>query len=173
MYLEPPGHILDAAAIASILAFSPQSPIMSLQSRELPGKRSVEMLLISPSASHLRHLSKNFAKHPGTDVDLLQNSFPYTQDSHILSTKEFLSHTSDLRAASEEFNATDFLDTTPYIRIVDSGLVGPQFDVPYPERVAARPKVPDAEAIWSRIYDGFRLGRMSICGLDLEPLRRD
>ena len=145
---------------------------MSLRSRESPRKRSIEVLLISPSTSTFRQLSKRHAKHPETDVDLLQNSFPYTQDSHILTSTEFLPHTSDLRAASEDFNATVFLNGTSYIRIVDPELVEPQFDVPYPERVAARPKIPEAEAIWSRIYDGFRLGRMSICGLDLEPLRR-
>lgn len=172
MYLEPPGHILDAGAMASVLAFSAQAPLMSLQSRESPSRRSVEMLLISPSTPTFRQLSKRNAKHHEKDVDLLQNSFPYTQDSHMLANARFLPHTSDLRAASEEFNATDFLDGTSYIRIVDSELVGPQYDVPYPERVAARPKVPDAEAIWSKVYDGFRLGRMSICGLDLEPLRR-
>ena len=131
------------------------------------------MLLISPSRSQALQLSKRKAKTSEIDVELLQNSFPYTQESHILDNADFLPHTSDLRAASEEFNATNFLDGTSYIRIVDSELVGPQFDVPYPERVAARPKVPDAEAIWSKIYDGFRLGRMSVCGLDLEPLRRD
>ncbi|KAF2233469.1 glycosyltransferase family 8 protein [Viridothelium virens] len=173
MYLEPPGHIFDATVMASVLAFSPQAPLMSLQSRDSPNNRSSEMLLVTPSASQYRQLSKRNAKHPETDIDLLQNSFPYAQDSHILAQADSLPHTSDLRAASEEFNATEFLDGTAYIRVVDSELAGPQYDVPYPERVAARPRVADAEAIWSRVYDGFRLGRMSICGLDLEPLRKD
>ncbi|KAI9659271.1 MAG: hypothetical protein M1821_001529 [Bathelium mastoideum] len=173
MYLQPPGHVLNAAAMASILAFSPRTPLMSLQSREVPGKRSIEMLLISPSTFYIRQLSKTLSKQANVDADLLQASFPYTQDSHLLANTVFLPHTSDLRAASETFNATEFLDTTSYIRIVDSELVGPQFDVPYSDRVAARPKAADAEAIWSRIYDGFRLGRMSICGLDLEPLGRE
>ncbi|KAL9072739.1 MAG: hypothetical protein Q9157_004999 [Trypethelium eluteriae] len=173
MYLEPPGHIFDATVMASVLAFSPQAPLMSLQSRDSPNDRSSEMLLVTPSASQYRQLSKRNAKHPETDIDLLQNSFPYAQDSHILAQADSLPHTSDLRAASEEFNATEFLDGTAYIRVVDSELAGPQYDVPYPERVAARPRVADAEAIWSRVYDGFRLGRMSICGLDLEPLRKD
>ncbi|KAL9085452.1 MAG: hypothetical protein Q9165_007602 [Trypethelium subeluteriae] len=173
MYLEPPGHIFDASVMASVLAFSPQAPLMSLQSRESPNNRSSEMLLVTPSASQYRQLSKSNAKHPETDVDLLQNSFPYAQDSHILAQADFLPHTSDLRAAPEGFNATEFLDGTAYIRVMDSELAGPQYDVPYAERVAARPRVAEAEAIWSKVYDGFRLGRMSICGLDLEPLRKD
>ncbi|KAI9706770.1 MAG: hypothetical protein M1820_004740 [Bogoriella megaspora] len=173
MYLQPPGHIFDAGSLASVLAFSPQAPLMSLQSRASPSERSLEMLLVNPSMPSYRHLATRNAKHAEDDLSLLQSSFPYTQDTHTLANAAYLPYTSDLRAATEDFNSTAFLDEASYIRIVDAELPGPEFDVPYPDRVAARPRVPDAEAIWSRVYDGFRVGRMSICGLDLEPLRRE
>jgi hypothetical protein len=172
MYLETPGHIFDAGTLASILAFSPAKPFMSLQSRQAPEQRSLEMIMIRPSISEAKKLSKKIGKNRAAEDDLIQASFPYTQDTEILASSKVLPHTSDLRIAPDDFNATFFLDSNSYIRIVDPELPGPEFDVPYPERVAARPTVPEAEAIWSRVYDGFRLGRMSICGLDLEPLRK-
>ena len=58
-----------------------------------------------------------------------------------------------------------------YIRFSDPRLPGPEYDVPWADKVAARPKNKDADWTWTKLYGEFAQMRMEICGLDLESWR--
>ena len=76
-------------------------------------------------------------------------------------------HDADQDTAAAEFNATAFLDAS-YIRFSDPKLPGPEYDVPFAEKVAARPKNKDADWTWTKLYGQFAQQRQQICGLELE-----
>lgn len=73
-----------------------------------------------------------------------------------------------LRETTDEFNATTFEQATTFVRLSDPELPGPEYDVPYADRVKLRPTNEDAQEAWSNLYERFRQQRMEVCGLDLE-----
>ncbi|KAI7137661.1 hypothetical protein KC352_g30305 [Hortaea werneckii] len=76
-----------------------------------------------------------------------------------------------LHQAAQDFNATAYLDQVSYIRFSDPKLPGPEYDVPWPQKVAARPSNKDADWTWTKLYGEFAQKRMDVCGLDLETWR--
>jgi hypothetical protein len=106
-----------------------------------------------------------------TDLDLFRKSFaaPGSLISQwSLSMGNVVYESQNLRNAIDGFNATIFEKMTTYVRLSDPELPGPEYDVPYYERVALRPSNEEARGAWERLYEKFRQRRMEVCGLDLE-----
>jgi len=106
-----------------------------------------------------------------TDLDLFRKSFaaPASLISQwSLSMGNVVYESQNLRNAIDGFNATIFEKMTTYVRLSDPELPGPEYDVPYYERVALRPSNEEARGAWERLYEKFRQRRMEVCGLDLE-----
>lgn len=107
-----------------------------------------------------------------TDVALFRQTFA-APDALIsewsLSMGNVVYESQKLRDAVDEFNATAFQDATTYVRLSDPEIPGPEYDVPYADRVQIRPKGDQAREAWERLYETFRQRRMEVCGLDLEP----
>lgn len=73
---------------------------------------------------------------------------------------------------SNTFNSTLFLSQTAYARLRDDGLRGPEFDLPPPggpQREEIWPHEGEARRAWRELYERYRVERMEVCGLDLEP----
>ncbi|KAF1808528.1 hypothetical protein P152DRAFT_462391 [Eremomyces bilateralis CBS 781.70] len=68
---------------------------------------------------------------------------------------------------SGAFNATEFMQNTAFVRIMDAGLPGPEYDVPRTEMLKAKPWG-EAGMVWESMYERFRAHRMDVCGLELE-----
>lgn len=77
-----------------------------------------------------------------------------------------------LRDAADGFNLTAFEGETTYVRLSDPELPGPEYDVPYADRVRIRPNDEQAREAWEKLYERFRQRRMEVCGLDLEYWER-
>jgi hypothetical protein len=106
-----------------------------------------------------------------TDLDLFRKSFSAPESlipQWSLSMGNVVYESQNLRNAIDGFNATIFEGATTYVRLSDPEIPGPEYDVPYYDRVALRPKNDEARAAWEKLYERFRQRRMEICGLDLE-----
>lgn len=171
LYLEGPGVLLDASALDSLLAFSPSAPMAAIPASPARTELSTSLLLIHPSAQHFAQLKAVRQRMPMSDVDLLRSVFPVPESllpAWPLSMGNVVYESQALRFASEGFNATAFTQATTFVRLVDKGLPGPEYDVPFSTRARVQPHNEQAQETWSRLYERFRQRRMEVCGLDLE-----
>ena len=108
---------------------------------------------------------------PMADIDLFRKSFAIPESlisTWSLSMGNVVYESQNLRNAIDGFNATIFEQATTYERLSDPEIPGPEYDVPYYDRMELRPENDEARTIWERLYERFRQRRMEICGLDLE-----
>jgi hypothetical protein len=178
IYLQGPGVLLDASALDSLLAFSKSEPMAALPATPARKELSTSMLLVSPSKEKFQQLKELRAEKPLSDLELLQTAFPAPESliaEWSLSMGNMYYESQTLREPVDEFNATAFEESTTFVRLLDSGIPGPEYDIPYSDRVKLRPKNLQAEEVWSRLYEDFRQQRMDVCGLDLEymPVKLD
>lgn len=137
---------------------------------------STSLLMIQPSRENFEQLRETRSKGDMTDVALFSQTFA-APDSLIsewsLSMGNVVYESQNLRDAVDDFNATAFQEKTTYVRLSDPEIPGPEYDVPYADRVQIRPKTEQAREAWERLYETFRQRRMEVCGLDLEPLMKE
>jgi hypothetical protein len=169
--LSAPGVILDAGPLDSLLAFSKSQPLAAFPATPERTDISTSLFLVHPSVGDYRKLRDLRATQPMTDLHLFRNSFS-APDSLLstwsLSLGNLVYESGALRDAIDGFNASIFIEATAYVRLSDPELPGPEYDVPFYDRVRVRPKNEEAGAVWAKLYETFRERRMEICGLDLE-----
>lgn len=171
IYLQGPGVLLDASALDSLLAFSKSEPMAAISTTPDRKELSTSMMLIHPSQETFKKLKDVRAKKELSDQDLFQSTFP-APDSLMAEWSPAMGNvyyeSQSLREPVDEFNITAFEESTTFVRLLDAGIPGPEYDIPYSDRVKLRPKNLQAEEVWSRLYEDFRQARMDVCGLDLE-----
>jgi hypothetical protein len=173
--LETPGLLQAAEPLDAVLAFTEPAPFVMLHDtikndnihpQDLfllqPSKRlhdGLVELLATPEFSTFNdtYLATLFA-----DPVLLASS---TEDSALIRS------VGTLHDAGSSFNQTAYLEDVAYVRFSDPKLPGPEYDVPWAQKVAARPKNKDADWVWTKLYGEFAEKRMDTCGLDLESWR--
>lgn len=167
--LRTPGIVLDATPLDAVLAYAPAAALALLQSDEKAGVNETDLLLAMPDKDAYAALKESRTSMT-TDNDVVRNTLADTLvlDSSSDGTK-LVASIGSLHDAETDFNATAYLSSAAYIRFSDPKLPGPEYDVPYSDRVRARPKNKDADWTWTKLYGNFAQKRMEICGLDLEP----
>ncbi|KAH3907830.1 hypothetical protein HBI56_152990 [Parastagonospora nodorum] len=171
VYLQGPGTLLDASALDSMLAFSKSETIAAFPASPERKELSTSLLLVHPSKDTFQQLKAQRASASISDLELFRATFPASESliaDWTLSRGNLYYESQSLREPVDEFNATAFEESTTYVRLSDPELPGPEYDVPYSDRVRLRPKNREAEEVWSRLYEDFRQQRMDVCGLDLE-----
>ncbi|KAF2107143.1 hypothetical protein BDV96DRAFT_305886 [Lophiotrema nucula] len=171
IYLQQPGSLLDASALDSLLAFSDSQTMAAYPATPDRQDISMNMFLIHPSAEEYTRLKDARASHPMTDQELFRKSFaaPTSLISEwSLSMGNVVYESRSLRDAVDGFNATLFEEATTYVRFSDPEIPGPEYDLPFYERVALYPQNEEAKEAWKNLYERFRQRRMEVCGLDLE-----
>ncbi|KAL6705426.1 hypothetical protein ACN47E_006691 [Coniothyrium glycines] len=171
IYLQGPGVLLDASALDSLLAFSKSEPMAAYPATSERKDLSTSLLMVHPSQQSFAQLKALRASRPLTDVNMFRTTFR-APDSLIsewsLSMGNVVYESPKLRDAVEGFNATAFEQSTTFVRLSDPEMPGPEYDVPFAERVQLRPGNEEAAEAWSKLYERFRQQRMEVCGLDLE-----
>jgi hypothetical protein len=171
IYLQGPGVLLDASALDSLLAFSKSAPMAAFPATPERKELSTSLLLVHPSKETFQQMKSQRATQTMSDLELFQSTFAGPESliaKEVLSMGNVYYESQSLRDPVDEFNATAFEASTTYVRLSDPELPGPEYDVPYSDRVRLRPKNREAEEVWSRLYEDFRQTRMDVCGLDLE-----
>jgi hypothetical protein len=127
--------------------------------------------MIHPSQQSYNQLRTLRASKPTTDLNMFRKTFT-VPDSLIsewsLSMGNVVYESQDLRNAADGFNATAFEQATTFVRLSDPEIPGPEYDIPYSDKVKLRPQNAEAHEAWSKLYERFRQRRMEVCGLDLE-----
>lgn len=172
LVLSTPGLIMDAKPLDSVLAYAPQSLIGTLQPDTSAGINGTELLLASPDAEAHAALANAASLATTSDMSVVQSTLP---EALMLdagkSDERLVASISTLHEAGTGFNATAYLSSAAYIYFSDPKLPGPEYDVPYADKVKARPRNKDADWTWTKLYGSFAQKRMDMCGLDLEPYR--
>ncbi|KXT15293.1 hypothetical protein AC579_4853 [Pseudocercospora musae] len=173
--IETPGMLLDAEPLDAILGFTEAAPFVMLHDTvKNDNVHSEDMLLLQPSKTLYKTLIKTLEEdaYSGFNDTYLSSLFP--KPVLLASSSEssaLIRSVGTLHHASHDFNQTAYLDNVAYIRFSDPKLPGPEYDVPWADKVAARPKNKDADWTWTKLYGEFAQMRMDICGLDLESWR--
>ncbi|CAO2651413.1 Nn.00g039830.m01.CDS01 [Neocucurbitaria sp. VM-36] len=171
MYLQGPGVLLDASALDSLLAFSKSEPMAAFPATPERSDLSTSLLMIHPSQERFSQLKALRASKPTTDLSLFRQTFAAPESlisEWSLSMGNVVYESQDLRNVVDDFNATMFEEATTFVRLSDPEIPGPEYDIPFPDRVKMRPRNQEAEEVWSKLYERFRQRRMEVCGLDLE-----
>lgn len=171
LYLQGPGVLLDASSLDSLLAFSKSEPMAAYPATAERTHLSTSLLMVHPSQDNFKKLKALRASKPISDLDLLQQTFTGPESlisEWSLSMGNVVYESQKLREPTDDFNTTAFEKATTFVRLSDPELPGPEYDVPYADRVKLRPENEDAQEAWSSLYERFRQQRMEVCGLDLE-----
>lgn len=171
--IETPGLIMDATPLDAVLAFTESAPFAMLQdTAEGDGVHSEDLLLVQPSGTAHASLLKRVSAEPSFNDTLFPSIF--TDPLLLASSTDddaLIRSIGTLHDAAPGFNATAYLSGVSYIRFSDPKLPGPEYDVPWSQKVAARPRNKDADWVWTKLYGQFAQKRMDVCGLDLETWR--
>ncbi|KAK5714357.1 hypothetical protein LTR17_017213 [Elasticomyces elasticus] len=178
--IETPGLLLDATPLDAVLAFTESAPFAMLQDdTQGDGVHSADLLLLQPSADIHADLltylttstSEEIQHFNDTFLPTLFNTPPPLLLASSTSSEALIRSVGILHGATKGFNTTAYLSDVSYIRFSDPKLPGPEYDVPWSQKVAARPRNKDADWTWTKLYGQFAQKRMEICGLDLENWR--
>lgn len=180
--LETPGLVVDAEPLDAVLAFTEMAPFAMLHdTMQDDGVHAEDLFLLRPSVDTQRALQESLSARESFNDTLLSTAFDdpllleTTSEQQSLIRSIAVLHTPAPLApgapADATFNATAFLSDVSYIRFSDPKLPGPEYDVPWADKVAARPKNRDADWTWTKLYGQFEQKRMEVCGLGLETWR--
>lgn len=173
--VETPGLLVDAAPLDTILAFTESAPFAMLHdTRDGDGVHAEDLFLLQPSLQVHSSLVTQLQQRSSFNGSILASTFSEhllldsASESSALIRSIGTLHDADNESNAGDFNATAFLSHVSYIRFSDPKLPGPEYDVPFSQKVAARPKNKDADWTWTKLYGQFAQKRMEICGLGLE-----
>ncbi|KAF2862437.1 glycosyltransferase family 8 protein [Piedraia hortae CBS 480.64] len=161
--LQAPGLVLDAMALDALLAFYEETAPLAVLDGE--SEDATDLMLLQPDQDAHGSLIKQI--HVNYNDSLLPTLLEPARLSFALQTLAPLHSL----MPDDYFDGEGFLKNASYLRFRDPKLPGPEYDIPYSERVAARPKNKDADWTWTKLYGRFAQKRMEICGLELETWR--
>ena len=163
LVLPKPGLLLDASLADSLLlkktssAFESSSSFTVLQ----PNKGSYQV-----SVAGLRASAKSTASEPQTDLQKPMLHQPSRSTNPAILRSSSLSH------PKEVSNVTEAWEQAAYIKLDDFEHydLGPEYGLPWSMVQGSRPKQAEMRAVWNDVYESYRVRRMNVCGLDLEPM---
>ncbi|QDS75010.1 hypothetical protein FKW77_005699 [Venturia effusa] len=169
----PPGLILNAAPLDSILAYSSTSQTNAYPPFNTSSSLS-SLLLVKPSAQSHRALTELKRRQPHLDsLELLKYTFPappplLKDDSEEQFPTSIYTTSSSLRTV-QGFSAQAFEEETAFVHLADPELPGPEYDIAYADLVRMRPTDEDQGFVWEKMYSMYKDKRYSVCGMDLLP----
>ena len=158
VYLQPKGLVLDVELLDGLFGLPVDASVTPIDAQ---GAWPHQSLMVRPSLS--------LARRPGAVRENLPR--PLLAEAPLA---ELLLQTSALRdppeALAENFNHSTFYDYTAYVTFTEADIPGPEFDLPAGTFARVQPSSAQHRAAWRSLYERFRMERMAICGLDLQPI---
>ncbi len=171
LFLQPSGLILDSTPLDLLFTLPMERPLLGLSAPEDESLQPA-ILLLEPSKDTYQDVISSLPEGAYLDSEFLQRVPVTPAPADGESPMTLLAQTSALDDVDAQFNATDFFSTTAYVRLSDSSLPGPEYDIPRQDYVRAMPRSKQARKAWEGVYERFREVRMDTCGIDLEPVER-
>ena len=165
LYLRPSGLVLDSSLLDALFAIQTNSSLTAVSD---PSEYLPPVILIQPSDIAFGNALEAIR------ASLVSEEFYLEAVTHFFrppaSLPSIASLTSSLHIADENFDSGSFIVQTGYIQLLDPNIPGPEYDVPRSLFLQSRPEGIEARKAWEELYEIYRLRRMDICGLDLEPM---
>ncbi len=167
VYLPPSGLVLDTSGLDHLFTLPMDSHMLGISAGSEEEGTTPSVVLLAPSKEAFKTTLESLPSE-NYDEEVFLSKLPLLADLpedqiHIVAK------TSSLRHEDDAFDAADFLDTTSYVHLSDSDMLGPEYDSPREMVTSARPRQSQPRKAWQDVYEKYRQRRMDICGLDLEP----
>lgn len=174
IYLPPSGLLLSADPMDLLFTLPMEDRPMLGLADPLGETREVDVLLIEPTKDLLQDTTSLLPEGAFLDSEFLGkvDSVPAPMPSDGENTIDLLAETGSLAGVDTQFNATNFLESTAYVRMKDEGMPGPEYGVSQKQRAKVMPGTREAKKAWEEAYERYREVRMDVCGLDLEPVEK-
>ncbi|KAL9601575.1 MAG: hypothetical protein Q9219_002409 [cf. Caloplaca sp. 3 TL-2023] len=168
IYLPPSGLVLDTSGLDHLFTLPMESDWLGISAGSKDEVSSPSVVLLSPSKESFQATLSSLDP-VGYDEEGFLSKMSLLADLpedqvHVVAK------TSSLHHEGNTFNATDFMDSTSYVQISDTNILGPEYDTPRQVLNSVSPKIPQPKKAWQDIYERYRQRRMDVCGLDLEPV---
>lgn len=167
IYLKPSGLILDSTKLDMLFTLPMESTMLGISGNPHDEDTVPSVILLEPSKKAYNDTLSSIPAGSYSDDEFLRHISLVT---HTTDQNHIVAKTSAIHLESDRFNVTEFIDSTAYVQLSDPGLPGPEFNVPRRQLLRVKPKQPIHRKAWETVYEMFREQRMSVCGLDLEPL---
>ncbi|MCJ1479617.1 hypothetical protein MMC13_008303 [Lambiella insularis] len=165
LYLRPSGLLIDSSILDTLFTIPHNATFISFSdtSSDLS-----PLTLINPSKVAFDTAMAFLRSNSGSETSYLHNN------THVLSPPStpapIMTRTSSLHQADNLFESSTFLSQAGYIQLRDPNILGPEYDIPRDVFLRSRPDSQEARRAWEELYEMYRMRRMNVCGLDLEPM---
>ena len=168
LILYLPGLLSNATAADALFTTSASSTVTAILGNE-PGTSDISPIghLILPSSqsfTDFTDVGKNLSSVEAKREYLSRIPSKAASDGFLFTRTSALAHKID------GFDAPDFLRHLAYIQFRDLDILGPDYDIPQDTLLKSMPKTIQAQKAWKDLYEKYRIQRMNVCGLDLEPM---
>lgn len=164
LYLPSSGLVIDSSILDTLFTISNNSSFISFS--DSPSK-TPSLTLITPSKAALNTAVKFLRTNPTLEASYLHNNTHFLPPPSTPAPIFF--RTSSLKQVDKAFDSATFLSQTGYVQLQDPDILGPEFDIPRHMFLHSRPEQGEARRAWEEVYEMYRMRRMNVCGLDLEP----
>ena len=172
IYFPPSGLLLDPSRLDALFDVQMNSSMLAFPGTTDGGSVIPPVLLVRPSMKAYHESISSFPAATYLEEDYLGNVSK--APPHIApDTSRLIIETSGLHLQKEAFNSTTFLAGATYVRLSDPEIPGPEYDISREVFLRSRPTEPEPRKAWEELYELYRMRRMDVCGLDLEPVMRD
>ena len=178
LHLQPSGLLLNSTELDRLLASSSKN-LSRADPSTMTSKSntSKQPLLITPSREAFDRAREDITAKPIPDTELLphliQEQDRILPSSTIHRSDNLVFESSSFHTQPPSFDAESFLTSTSYVHFSDPDLPGPEYYIPHDLFLRRPPGDSEARMVWQSMYERFRDLRMSVCGLDLEPMPRE
>ena len=165
LYLRSSGLIIDSSALDTLLSLPTNASLTSFSDSSTAPP---PLTLLTPSRAAFQTAIATLRGNPSSEHAYLR------RNTHFLALPStpapLVSRTSALHNASEDFDAGTFLSQAGYVQLFDEDIKGPEYNIPRDVFLQSRPRPGEARSAWEELYEMYRMRRMAVCGLDLEPM---
>ncbi|MCJ1247606.1 hypothetical protein MMC30_004821 [Trapelia coarctata] len=165
VFLRPSGLVVQAEALDAIFGAETNTSVIAFSdlTDALP-----PVTLLNPSSDSFDDAMASLRKNPLSEASYLAANTRFLPPPSALTPLTY--QTSSLRLAGADFDADEFLAEVGYVQLDDPEILGPEYDIPRNVFLNARPESAETRRAWEDLYERYRMRRMDICGLDLEPM---
>ena len=165
VYLRPSGLIIDSSLLDTLFSIPTNASFTSFSDSS---SNSSPLALITPSKAAFHTAMASLRGDPFSELSYLHSN------THFLTLPStpapLVSRTSSLHNVSEDFESKTFLSQAGYVQLLDEDIKGPEYNIPRDVFLQSRPQPGEARTAWEELYEMYRMRRMDVCGLDLEPM---
>jgi len=166
--LRPSGLVGEVEALDTVFGVETNTSVTAFSA---PSDDFPPVTLLTPSSDAFDGAMASLRENSLSEASFLKENTRFLSPPAPLTPLS--AQTSSLRLADSSFDADTFLSEVGYVQLNDPEILGPEYDIPRNVFLNSRPEGAEARRAWEDLYERYRMRRMDVCGLDLEPMPDD